>query len=73
MAIEHTFMTKAGHETKLLTPIKAIRQKCLECSAWSQAEVRLCPAKDCALYPFRMGKARSGRKATIDNLKKSKP
>ena len=27
----------------MLTPMKAIRAKCLDCCAGSQAEVRLCP------------------------------
>jgi hypothetical protein len=56
MAIEHTFLSKDGSKTKILTPIKAIREKCLECSAWSFYEVKLCPNKNCAIYPFRMGK-----------------
>ena len=37
------------------TPIKSIRQKCLNCSYWQPKEVRLCPLIDCALYPYRMG------------------
>ena len=57
MAVEHTFISKCGVKTKKLTPIKAIREKCLECSAWSYKEVELCPSKNCALYLFRMGKA----------------
>ena len=39
-----------------MTPIQAIRAKCLDCSAWSPNEVRLCAMRDCTLYPFRMGK-----------------
>lgn len=38
-----------------MTPIQAIREKCLDC-AYSPREVKLCPCKDCALYPFRFGK-----------------
>jgi len=55
MAIKHRIITKNGHEVKTLTRGKAIRQKCLECSGWFAPEVRKCPAKDCALWPFRMG------------------
>ena len=40
----------------MLTPIKAIRAKCLDCSGGQYAEVRLCPIENCALYPYRMGK-----------------
>ena len=43
-------------ETKgKLTPIKAIRSKCIECCAGQKVEVRLCPIKDCALWGYRMG------------------
>ena len=42
-------------EVKMLTPIKAIRAKCLDCTCGSPQEVRLCPTPDCPLYPYRMG------------------
>ena len=38
-----------------MTPLKAIRLKCLEYSADSIKEVRLCPVHDCELYQYRMG------------------
>lgn len=38
-----------------LTPMKAIRAKCVECCAGSPKEVRLCTIKNCALYKYRMG------------------
>ena len=38
-----------------MTPMKAIRAKCLDCCCDQQAEVRRCPSKDCALWPYRMG------------------
>ena len=41
---------------KLLTPIKAIRAKCLDCCCNQRKEVRLCPIPDCSLYPYRFGK-----------------
>lgn len=39
-----------------LTPIKAIRAKCLDCCCGNTAEVRRCPAVNCTLHPYRMGK-----------------
>lgn len=39
----------------LKNPVKAIRQKCLDCSCGQVKEVELCPIPDCALYPFRFG------------------
>lgn len=44
---------KCANET--LTPIKAIRAYCLGCCYGSANEVRLCPIKDCELYPYREG------------------
>ena len=37
-------------------PVKAIREKCLDCCCGSATEVNLCTITDCALYPFRNGK-----------------
>lgn len=40
----------------MLTPIKAIRAKCLDCCCGSSKEVELCPIPDCSLYPYRFGR-----------------
>ena len=40
---------------KRLTPIKAIRAKCLDCCCQQPGEVRKCLVETCALYPYRMG------------------
>lgn len=37
-------------------PVKAIREKCLDCCCWSATEVSLCQVERCPLYPFRLGK-----------------
>lgn len=39
-----------------MTPLKAIRARCLDCCGYQIKEVRLCPCKDCSLWPFRFGK-----------------
>ena len=39
-----------------LTPVKAIRAYCLYCMCGQANEVKLCPSKDCSLYPYRLGK-----------------
>jgi hypothetical protein len=39
-----------------MSPLRAIRKKCLDCSCDNTAEVRKCVVTDCALFPFRMGK-----------------
>ena len=56
MAIEHTVKTRNGPQRVTLTPMKAIRHKCLDCSCWQTKEIRLCPVSDCALWPFRFGR-----------------
>lgn len=43
-------------ETKRISPLKAIRLKCLDCSCGSSNEVKLCPVTACPLYPFREGR-----------------
>lgn len=40
---------------KHLTPLKAIRQKCIDCACGNKAEVRKCIAENCPLFIFRMG------------------
>ena len=37
------------------SPLKAIRQHCLECCCGSAYEVKNCVIYDCNLYPFRLG------------------
>ena len=38
-----------------VTPMKAIRKKCLDCCCGQTKEVRECVIKTCALYPYRNG------------------
>lgn len=59
-------------------PVKAIREKCLDCCCGSINEVKMCPCESCSLYPFRFGKnpfrqkremTEEQRKAIGDRLK----
>ena len=45
---------KAGH--KPMSPMKAIRRKCLDCCCGQIIEVKLCEAIACPLWPFRAGR-----------------
>jgi len=45
---------EAGHSR--LSPLRAIREKCIDCSGGSIAEARRCEAVSCALWPFRAGR-----------------
>jgi hypothetical protein len=40
----------------MITPMKAIRKKCLDCSGGSAREVSLCPITTCPIYSYRYGK-----------------
>lgn len=40
----------------MLTPLKDIRQNCLDCMNGNANEVKLCPSVKCPLFPFRFGK-----------------
>lgn len=63
MAMAHTYISKTGYKTdSSFTRGKAIRQKCLDCCYWQEADIRRCPVKNCALHPFRMGSVASARK-----------
>lgn len=62
-------------------PVKAIREKCLDCCCGSVIEVKLCPCESCALYPYRLGKnpfrqkremTEEQRKAIGDRLRKGR-
>ena len=44
----------AGHRP--MSPMQAIRRKCLDCSGQQMMEVKLCGVVACPLWPFRAGK-----------------
>ena len=43
-----------GHQR--MSPMDVIRAKCLDCSAGSAQEVRLCVSTGCVCWPYRMGR-----------------
>lgn len=56
-----------------MTPVKAIRLYCLECSGKSPKEVKECTISDCTLFPFRLGKNpnRKGKRLNDNSLEKN--
>ncbi len=46
-------LTELGH--KRMSPLKALRARCIDCCGGSPHEVRLCVAVTCPSWPFRMG------------------
>ena len=55
-----------------LTPVRAIRQKCLDCCNGQSAEVRLCTCKTCPLYGCRMGHRPKGEQFTTETYREEK-
>ena len=55
LTIQHTIDTREGIREVTLTPMRAIRFKCLYCCCFDVTEVRLCELTECSLYPYRMG------------------
>ena len=47
-------LEQLGHAR--VSPLRALRLKCLDCCNDSAQEVRLCTAVDCPSWPFRMGR-----------------
>jgi hypothetical protein len=46
-------LREAGHEP--MSPLQALRARCLDCGGYQEKEVALCSAVDCPSWPFRMG------------------
>jgi hypothetical protein len=53
-------------------PLKAIREKCLDCCCGSASEIRKCVATDCALWPFRMAANPFRKRRTLSAEQKHK-
>lgn len=48
-----------------LTPMKAIRAKCLDCCNGQIKEIRECPVKKCALHRYRSGHRPKAEEITV--------
>ena len=57
---------------EIKNPVKAIRAYCLGCCNGSLNEVNLCPAKNCELYKFRLGKNPYRTKREVSEQQKEK-
>lgn len=55
-----------------MTPMKAIRAKCLDCCGTSH-EVRFCTIEKCPLYPYRFGKRPKGYEDTTPDANEAEP
>ena len=48
-------LSRDGLKTVALNRRRAVRERCLNCSGWSNQEVEGCTFTDCSLYPYRSG------------------
>jgi len=55
LTIKRVIDTREGVREVELTPMRAIRFKCLDCCCWDNEEVRNCELTECSLHPYRMG------------------
>ncbi len=55
-----------------MTPLKAIRAKCLDCCCNQYSEVRDCQVIDCKLWRFRFGKGLHKRNISPEHLARLK-
>lgn len=55
-----------------MTPLKAIRMKCLDCCCGSSYEVKMCTATNCPLYVYRDGhNPKLKGKGNADNFRRN--
>jgi len=45
---------------EVTTPLAAIRNHCIECMGYQPALVKTCPARECWLWPYRLGRRPNG-------------
>ena len=55
----------------ITSPLKAIRQNCIECCGGNKHEVSLCPATGCPLHPFRFGKNPYNKRTLSDEQREA--
>lgn len=60
---------EAGYEP--MSPIKALRAKCLDCSGGSYLEVMHCQVGGCPSYPFRLGHDPWRKKAEVTEAQRA--
>lgn len=53
----------------LKTPLRSLRDYCLWCCNGNDAEIRGCPATDCSLWVFRMGRGSRGKGGTLKPIR----
>jgi len=55
---------------QLTYPLKAVADRCYDCSGFSYDRRRDCPFTDCSLHPFRLGKKEEGAGSVLKAIRK---
>ena len=60
MENQKLYPVRAGSKIikRTLTPKKAVRLRCLDCSGFRYTDVKNCKRSDCVLFTYRLGKGR---------------
>ena len=66
--VENSSNHRKEGENTMVTPLRAIRSCCLQCSGDSASEVKSCSIADCPLFGYRLGK--TGRTRTLTTEQK---
>lgn len=61
---------KEMKQCEKLTPLAAIKLKCLDCANYEKSEVKNCTIEDCPLYDFRLGKNPNRKRTMTEEQKK---
>ena len=62
-------ISKEGFKFVDLNRRRAIRERCINCSGWSPAEVEHCEHSDCPLHPFRSGQGKQDPRGRADAIR----
>jgi hypothetical protein len=68
---DHLDSTNTLKTNSQKTPLKAIREKCLDCCGYQYSEVRECHITDCPLWIYRMGKNPNHGRIMTDEQKQA--
>jgi hypothetical protein len=52
-----------------MTPVQAIRKRCIDCKPDGLKEVRNCQDDECYLYPYRMGKRGASKLTPVKSIR----
>jgi len=61
---------QAGHNP--MSALRAIREKCLDCSGYQKMQVKLCETIACSLWPFRAGRHPYKKRPVTEGIRRKR-